>query len=137
MTVTPNGGSAFTLNWITLTPPGWDGGDPIDITNLSNVKYKTKMAPILIEIGDMSFSAELNPATIGSAPINQEGVIVITIPSWGTWTLHGHLKSIKSDELKMGERATCTGEICITNTGISGSGASRVVTEIGPSWASA
>jgi hypothetical protein len=137
MTITPVGGSAYTLNWITITPPGWDGGDPIDITNLSNVRFKTKMAPTLIEIGAMSFTAELDLSTINSAPINQEAVIVLTIPGWGTWTLHGYLRSIKPDELKIGDRATCSGELEITNTAISGSGSSRTVTEVGPSWASA
>lgn len=137
MTITPTGGSAFTLNWITLTPPGYEGGDPIEISNLSNVRYKTKMAPVLIDIGDVSFSAEYNPTKLATAPINQEGVIVITIPGWGSWTLRGYLKSIKADELKIGERATCTGEVTITNTGISGSGSARTVTEIGPSFASA
>lgn len=135
MTITPVGGSSFTLNWITITPPAWDGGDPIDITNLSNVSYKTKMAPILIEIGSLSFSAELDPSKVASAPINREAVIVITIPNWGTWTLRGYLRSIKPDELKIGERATCSGEIEITNTSISGTGSARTVTEVGPSWA--
>lgn len=135
MTITPAGGSAFTLNWITITPPAWDGGDPIDITNLSNVSFKTKMAPTLIEIGTLSFSAELNISKLASAPINKAATIVITIPNWGTWTLYGHLRSIKADELKIGERATCTGEVEITNTQISGTGSARTVTEMGPTWA--
>ncbi len=128
--ITPTGGSAFTMEYITITPPGWDGGEAIDTTTLGNVKYRTKMAPTLIDIGAMSFTAEMDPAKIHDAPINLPGVIVITIPDIGTWTLQGYLKSITGDQMQVGERATCSGEIVITNTGSDGA------TETGPSWSS-
>lgn len=134
LSFTPTGGSAFTLHYVTVTPPAWEGEDAIDITNLSNASYKTKMPKTLIDIGDCSFTAEYEPNKVSTAPINSAGVITITIPNWGTWTLQGYLKSIKPDELKVGERAMCSGEFVVTNTVVSGTGSARTVTETGPSW---
>lgn len=137
MTVTPTGGAGFVLNYVSLTPPAWDGGDPIDITLLANTLYKTKMAPTLKDIGSVSFSAEYDPGKVLNAPINQNGLIVITIPHWGTLSFYGYIKSLTPEELQVGNRATCSGELVVTNTIITGTGSARTVTESGPSWASA
>lgn len=136
MTVTPTNGEEFTLNYVTVTPPAWDGGEAIDITLLANTEFHTKMAPKLKDIGTVSFTAEYQPDKVVAAPINQNGIIVITIPNWGTLSFYGYIRSLTPDELQVGERASCSGEIIVTNTVISGSGSGRTVTESGPSWAS-
>lgn len=129
VTITPDGGTDFVMEYITITPPGWDGGDAIDTTTLSNITYKTKMAAKLIDIGNMSFTAELDPTKIHAAPINSPATIEVDIPEVGVWTFRGHLKSITPNELTVGERATCSGEIIITNTLADGA------TESAPTWA--
>lgn len=116
MTITPTGKSAFVLNWVELTPPNRDGGDPISTVTLGTVKHKTKMAPKLIDVGNVSFNAEWQPNLDDTAPINENGVIVITIPGEGQFTYRGYLKNINPDALKTGERAMTSGELVITNT---------------------
>ena len=122
------GGVPFVLAFVTITPPAWDGGDPIDTVILNTNKFKTKMAPTLIDIGNMSFTAEYNGATCANAPINRNGLIKVTIPGEGEWQVYGYLKSITPDEMKAGDRAMCSGEFVITNTGDDG------YTEIAPVW---
>lgn len=122
------GGVTFALAYVTITPPAWDGGDPIDTVVLNTTLFKTKMAPTLIDVGNMSFTAEYNGATCANAPINQNGLIKVTIPGEGEWQVYGYLKSISPDEMKVGERAMCSGEFVITNTGDDG------FTEIAPVW---
>jgi len=120
LTITPTGGSAFSMEYITITPPNRVGGDPIKTTTLSNVKYHTKMAPKLIDIGNMTFTCEMDPSKVNSAPLNQEGVLVLTIPNVGSWTFQGYLQGLTPGELQVGDRATCSGECVITNVNSSG-----------------
>lgn len=116
MTITPTGKSAFVLNWVELTPPNRDGGDPISTVTLGTQKHKTKMAPKLIDVGNVSFNAEWQPNLDDTAPINENGKIVITIPGEGQFEYRGYLKNINPDALKTGERAMTSGELVITNT---------------------
>lgn len=125
---TPYGMALFTLAFVTITMPPWDGGDPIDTVVLATEKFKTKMAPTLIDIGNMSFTAEYNPAAVATAPINVNGVIVVKIPGEGEFEVRGYLKAISPDELKVGERAMCSGEFVVTNT------ADDHFTEVAPKW---
>lgn len=128
MTITPTGQPAFVLNWVEITPPNRDGGDPIGTVTLGTVKHKTKMAPKLIDVGNVSFNAEWQPGLDDTAPLNKNGVIVITIPGEGQFTYRGYLKNINPDALKTGERAMTSGELVVTNTADNG------YTEVAPTF---
>lgn len=128
------GGQSWNLFAIELTPPAWDGGDPIDITTLSNAEFFTKMAPTLKNIGEMSFSAHYDPSIFAAAPINKEGTLTITVPNWGSLTLQGYLRSLTPSALTVGDAAKMDGVFEVTNTLISGVGSNRTITEVGPVW---
>jgi len=135
MTITPTTGTAWTVYGVEITPPAWDGGDPIDITTLGNTAYKTKMAQTLKEIGEVAFSCPYDPYVFATAPINVPSTVVVTIPNWGALTVKGHLRSLTPSALVIGDAAKMEGSIVVTNTTITGTGSSRVITEVGPSWA--
>lgn len=135
MTITPDDGNEWAVYGIEITPPAWDGGDPIDITTLSNTTVKTKMAQTLKDIGEMSFSCHYDPSIFAAAPINVHSTIEVTIPDWGTLTVHGYLRSLTPQALTVGDAAKMDGAIAVTNTVISGTGSSRTITETPPSWA--
>ena len=135
MTITPEAGGAWTIYGVEITPPAWDGGDAIDITTLGNTEFRTKMAQTLKDIGECSFSCHYDPSIFATAPINKNGSIAISIPNWGTLTIKGYLRSLTPNALTVGDAAKMEGSIVVTNTVITGTGASRVITETGPSWA--
>lgn len=134
MTIT-TGNTTWSVFGVGITPPAWDGGDAIDITTLGNTEFRTKMAQTLKDIGECSFSCHYDPSVFASAPINQNGTITITIPNWGALTFYGYLRSLTPQELVVGDAAKMDGTIVVTNTSISGTGSSRTITEIGPTWA--
>ena len=125
---TPDGGSVFVLNYVEVTPPPFDGGDAIDTVVLATTKWKTKIAPTLIDVGNIQFTAEYQPGITIAAPFNTEGAITITIPGEGQLVVRGYLKSLTPDSMKVGERATCSGEFVVTNTAADG------YTETAPVW---
>lgn len=128
---TPDGGIMWRLNYVDVTPPALDGGEPVDTVVLSTNRWRTKISPNLIDLGNISFTAEYQPEAVMTAPLNDEGVIRIIIPGEGVLTVRGYLRAITPDSMRVGERATCSGEFVITNTGADG------FTEIPPSWTDA
>ncbi len=134
MIISPEDGGSWEIYGVEITPPAWDGGDAIDITTLGNTEFRTKMAQTLKDIGECSFSCHYDPSVFATAPINKNGSIAITIPDWGTLTFMGYLRSLTPNALTVGDAARMDGSIVVTNTTISGTGASRVITETGPSW---
>lgn len=128
------GSAAWTVYGVEITPPAWDGGDAIDITTLGNTEFKTKMAQTLKDIGECSFTCHYDPSIFASAPINTNGTIEIVIPNWGTLSFNGYLRSLTPQALVVGDAAKMDGAITVTNTEITGTGPSREITEVGPSW---
>lgn len=127
--------TTWTVYGIEMTPPAWDGGDAIDITTLGNTDVKTKMPQTLKDIGECSFSCHYDPSVFASAPININGTVSITIPNWGTISFYGYLRSLTPQALTVGDAAKMDGTVTVTNTLVSGVGASRTITESQPTWA--
>ena len=134
LTITPESGTPWTVYGTEITPPAWDGGDAIDITTLGNTEFRTKMAQTLKDVGECSFTVHYDPSVFAAAPINKNGTVVITIPNWGSLTFKGYLRSLTPQALVVGDAARMDGTIVVTNTTISGVGASRVITETAPTW---
>jgi len=125
-TILTIGAASFCLK--SLGSIGYDGGDPIDNTCLSNINYVTKQPQALIEVKDFAFTSDYHPedqlATYGE--INKNQVITISFAT-GTITFYGYLKGYEPKEAGKGEAWQATGTIVVTNL----DGA----IETGPVWA--
>lgn len=115
----------------SITPPGIDGGDPIDATTHSNTAVRTKRPRQLVEITDASMTVVYDPdawddirALIG---VNTEITITFPTPGDGTLTVWGYLKSFTPNAYVEGEQATAEAVVVITN-------ANAAQAETGPAY---
>lgn len=110
---------SLTIDPDSITPPGLEGGDPIDTSTQSNVKFRTKHPKSLIEVTNPRFRAFYDPAALSAihAAINDNVAITFTYPNTGAGTLvvQGFLKTFNPSEFKEGEPPTAECEIEITN----------------------
>lgn len=102
---------------ISVTPPGLDGGDAVDITTMWNTKYRTKYPRTLVDVTDSSFTAAYDPNVLDQiiAIINQPTTITITYPDGSTEYWYGYLRTFEPGEITEGEMPTATVTIVATN----------------------
>jgi len=102
---------------VSLGSLGFDGGDPIDNTCLTNTDFITKQPQALIEIPDFSFTCDYHPNHMAAVQteINLNQSITLTFPALGFYTFWGYLKSYTPNEASRGEawRASCS--VVVTN----------------------
>lgn len=101
----------------TVTPPGRDGGDAIDTTDMFNILYRTKAARSLVDITNGSSTVAYDPA-VGAqidALVNVTGWITIHYPDGSTEDFVGFLKSFIPNEIQEGEQPTAQIEIIVSN----------------------
>lgn len=101
----------------TVTPPGVDGGDGIDITNMWNTALRTKAARQLYEMTDVSLTVAYDPLVYDQiiAIVNTNTQITVTFPDTSTLTFYGFLKEFQPSELSEGEEPTADIVIVVTN----------------------
>lgn len=96
----------------SITPPGLDGGDPIDTTTMFNTDLRTKALRQLMEMKESSFTAAYRAGTLPQliALINVLTVITLTFPNGKTWAFWGGLTKFEPGPLEEGTfpEATCT-----------------------------
>jgi hypothetical protein len=90
-----SGAMGITILEKTVTPPGMDGGDAIEVTTMRNTNWRTKWPKSLKDLTDCSFSAAYDSAAYDDLLfmllVNQE--ITITFPDESTLAFWGYLKS--------------------------------------------
>jgi len=110
---------SLVLDPTSITPPGVDGGDPIDTTTHSNTAYRTKHPRSLKEITDASMTVVYDPDAWADieAAINDNVAITFNFPgaSNGQVVVYGYLKSFTPNEYVEGEQATAECVIVVTN----------------------
>jgi len=101
----------------TVTPPGIDGGDPIDITNMFNSATRTKAARSLYEVTDASATVAYDPVVIDQilALVNVNGSITVHFPNGDTLDFFGYLRSFTPQENQEGEEPLADIVIVATN----------------------
>lgn len=101
-----------------VTPPGSDGGDPVDTTTMFNETVHTKSPQALIEHLDGGIVAGYDPNVLDQLMdlINVETVITVTFPDGTTWAMYGFLRSVEFNELANGVLPEATCVFVITNT---------------------
>lgn len=99
-----------------VTPPGVDGGDPIDQTTMRNSDWRTAAPRSLKMLTNGSMTVAYDPATYDEvmALINTNTLITVTLPNGGTWAFYGYLKSFVPSELTEGEQPEAECEIIPT-----------------------
>lgn len=97
-------------------PPGYDGGDPIDITDSFNVLKKTKAPRTLHEASDMEVTGFWEPGSAVEieALINVEDTITVTFPDGSNERFYGFARVWEPEEVAEGEPVM--GTLTITET---------------------
>lgn len=117
---------------VTVTPPGIDGGDKIDVTNMWNTEYRTYNPRTLKEMTDSELTAHWDPLiyTALLAAVNRRDVITDTFPDGTTLCYHGYVKSFEVDEMQEGEPPMITVTVVATNKDSSGVEQAAVLTNV-------
>jgi len=102
---------------VSVTPPGIDGGEPTDTTNMHNNLWRTFHARKLIKMDNVVCEAEYNPALYTDilAVVNVATTITVLFPDHSTLAMFGYLKSFKPAALEDGKVPTCSVEFVVTN----------------------
>jgi len=118
---------AGTTFWEDETqPPGIDGGEPIDITNMRNVTVRTKAPQHLYDVTPVQINAAYDPTAYDTimAQVNVNQSIVTNMPDGATITWWGYLKSFVPQAHRKGEQPKAA--ITLVPTNRNGSGVETV-----------
>jgi len=110
--VTFQGDPSVELWEKTVKPPGYDGGEKIELTNMHNVLYRTFAPRALITLTPCTFAAFYDPEAYTKllGMMNQNQVITVTLPDGTTVAFWGFLKGFELADHVEGTapEATCT-----------------------------
>ncbi len=75
----------------SVTPPGYDGGDQIDLTTMFNVEYRTFAPRQLKTLTEFPVTGLYDPVlyTEMLAAVNREDTITVTFPDGSTLAFYG------------------------------------------------
>lgn len=105
------------LKEIEVTPPGVDGGGPIEQTTMRNEVWHTDAPKSLKRLTMGKFTAAYDPAVLDEivANINVNQLITVTYPDDDTIDFWGFINKWVPNPHKIGERPTADVEIHPTN----------------------
>ena len=85
----------------SVTPPGIDGGTPIDTSTMLNTKWKTQSPGRLIMMTDMTIKGYYDPLIYSSLAlyVNVITTITLTFPDLSTLAFYGFIKQVAFSEL--------------------------------------
>lgn len=102
----------------SVKPPGYDGGDPNDVTTMHNEVYRTKAPGTeLIEMTDATAVVGYDPAVQDAIVqlVNNPQSITITWPDGAQLAFYGYLKSFEPGDLAERVNPEATITIVVTN----------------------
>ena len=101
----------------TVTPPGVDGGDPIERTTMHNTAWRTFGARSLKTLTPVSTTATYDPAVYDEieALLNVETTVTVTFADGSTIAFYGYLQNFEPSEVSEGSDPECTITIQPTN----------------------
>lgn len=117
----------------TVSPPGIDGGDPIDFSSMHNLVYTTFTSRALVTLTECTTTVFYDPDMYDEALnlVNVEGSITIHFPDLSTLDFWGYMRSFIPDALEEGSPAEATIVIQPTNWDpVNNVEASPVMTEV-------
>lgn len=100
-----------------VTPPGLDGGEPIDTTTMFNATYRTFAPRALMTLTPMTMTGLYDPDVYDEiiAIINNEGSITVHFSDGSTLDFFGYLQKFDPAELVEGTAPEATITIVPTN----------------------
>lgn len=107
----------------TVTPPGIDGGDAVETTNMHTVRWRSKKPRTLKTLTDMTTTVQYDPALYNQIVdlINVEDTITVEFPDGSTLAFYGFLQKFEPGELSEGAPPEATITIVPTNTDLNAS----------------
>jgi hypothetical protein len=101
----------------TVTPPGVDGGDPLDTTTMHSTRWRTRAPRALITLGEVKATVEWNPSLYVSilALINKKDTVTIRFPDQSTLAFFGFLRLFDPGDLAEGGEPTASITVTPTN----------------------
>jgi hypothetical protein len=102
----------------TLSPPGLDGGDPIDTTTMHNADWRTMSARQLATLSEFTCTAAYDPNVyndIINNLLNQEGSITVHFPDGSKLDFFGYLRSFQPQDVAEGAQPEAQITIVPTN----------------------
>jgi len=113
-----------------VTPPGLEGGGPIDTTTMRNSVYRTQLPKQLKTLSPGSYVGAYDPdlytEILSAVNVNQE--IVVTFPDDSTLTFWGWIDEFKPNPLVEGEQPTANITIIPSNW----DGSAEIAPAMGP-----
>lgn len=101
----------------SVTPPGVEGGDEIDITTQFNTALRTKAPRALSEHTEMTLTALYDPTTYSQilAVVNDNQLWTVHFPDTSTIDFYGWLKSFVPSETEDGTAPAATVTMVVSN----------------------
>lgn len=106
----------ITLWEKAVTPPGFDGGAPVEIGNMYNVKYQPQVPRGLATMTPARMTVAYDPIAFNeiAAAINREDTITVTFPNNDTVAFYGYLQQFIPNEMSDGTQPTASCTIVCT-----------------------
>lgn len=101
----------------TVKPPGYNGGDEIDVTTMHNTALRTKAPRALIDMTNGSITCGYKGTAYAQtkALINVETTITVTFPNGSTLAFYGYLKNFDPGDHSEGAMPEASCEFVCTN----------------------
>ena len=116
----------------SVTPPGLEGGDPIDTTTMHNTTWRTKAPRSLVELEAFTITAAYDPILYTEilAAINRRDTITVAFSDGTTIAFYGFVQSFKPNDCAEGAMPDASITIVPTNQGSDGIESGPVVAEV-------
>jgi hypothetical protein len=100
-----------------VTPPGLDGGDPIDTTTMHNDYWRSATPRSLVTMTEFECRVAYDPVLYTRIQnlLNIEDTVTVRFPDGSTLAFYGFLRSFEPDELVEGEHPEATIMVVPTN----------------------
>ncbi len=100
-----------------VTPPGLQGGDPVDTTTMHNVRWRTRNPRQLITMENFKLNCAYDPYLYTSllALLNVKTTVTVTFRDGTTLAFYGFLQSFIPGSLKEGEQPMAEITVVPTN----------------------
>ncbi len=102
----------------TVQPPGVDNGEPVDITTMHNIAWRTRNPRVLKDLTPHTTKAAYDPNfynQIVNTLVGAKGSVTVRFPDGSTLDYYGYLQKFEPDQIEEGKQPEATLTIVPTN----------------------